>query len=228
MEKINVTCRMTAEDVAFLDKLGTLMDRDRSYLIKKAVADYIALQRWQIEEIEKAVKEADAGMFATEKQVKAAFAELADESAVADECIERPRGRSRPLGRRKPVGGSDRGRSNRTIGWPIGGVSNIWPRGHGAGNTGSRRDRAALRAGVPRGRLRGANPASVPSKAGPAVNDRSSKAQIAWRGRWRWPNGGSTGETAIPLCANMTETLAALFITVEGQEGNSHGKDHEQ
>jgi hypothetical protein len=31
-----------------------------------------------------------------------------------------------------------------------------------------------------------------------------------------------------PLCANMTETLAPLFITVEGQEGNSHGKDHEQ
>ncbi len=31
-----------------------------------------------------------------------------------------------------------------------------------------------------------------------------------------------------PLCANMTETLAPLFITVEGQEGNSHGKDQEQ
>jgi len=25
----------------------------------------------------------------------------------------------------------------------------------------------------------------------------------------------------------MTETLAPLFITVEGQEGISHGKDHE-
>jgi RHH-type transcriptional regulator, rel operon repressor / antitoxin RelB len=76
MEKINVTCRMTPDDIAFLDKLGTLWDRDRSYLIKKAVSDYIALHRWQIEEIEKAVKEADAGMFATDKQVKAAFAEL--------------------------------------------------------------------------------------------------------------------------------------------------------
>jgi hypothetical protein len=30
------------------------------------------------------------------------------------------------------------------------------------------------------------------------------------------------------LCANMTETLPPLFITVEGQEGRSHGKDHEQ
>jgi len=32
---------------------------------------------------------------------------------------------------------------------------------------------------------------------------------------------------ATALCANMTETLAPLFITVEGQEGISHGKDHE-
>jgi hypothetical protein len=30
-----------------------------------------------------------------------------------------------------------------------------------------------------------------------------------------------------PLCANMTETLAPLLIRVEGQEGNSHGKDSE-
>ena len=76
MDKINVTCRLATEDVAFLDKLGTLLERDRSYLIKKAVSEYIALHRWQIEEVEKAIKEADAGMFATEKQVKAAFAEL--------------------------------------------------------------------------------------------------------------------------------------------------------
>ncbi len=30
------------------------------------------------------------------------------------------------------------------------------------------------------------------------------------------------------LRVNMTETLAPLFITVEGQEGNSHGKGYEQ
>ena len=31
-----------------------------------------------------------------------------------------------------------------------------------------------------------------------------------------------------PLRANMTETLAPLFITVEGQEGSSRGKGYEQ
>jgi predicted transcriptional regulator len=76
MEKVNITCRLDAEDVAFLDKLAAMTERDRSYLIKKAVAEYIALQRWQIEEVERAVAEADAGMFATEKEVRAAFTEL--------------------------------------------------------------------------------------------------------------------------------------------------------
>jgi RHH-type transcriptional regulator, rel operon repressor / antitoxin RelB len=76
MEKVNVTCRLASEDVAFLDKLGTLWDRDRSYLVKKAVSEYVALHRWQIEEIDKAIEEADAGMFASDKQVKAAFAEF--------------------------------------------------------------------------------------------------------------------------------------------------------
>lgn len=76
MEKVNVTIRMDAEEVAFLDKLAGITDRDRSYLIKQAVSEYIALQRWQLEEIEKAMQEADAGEFATEKEVKRVFDEL--------------------------------------------------------------------------------------------------------------------------------------------------------
>ena len=76
MEKVNVTCRLDAQDVAFLDRLAAMTERDRSYLIKKAVSDYIALQRWQIEEVERAVAEADAGQFATDKQVRAVFNEM--------------------------------------------------------------------------------------------------------------------------------------------------------
>ena len=38
----------------------------------------------------------------------------------------------------------------------------------------------------------------------------------------------SEDATANPLRANMTETLASCFITVEGQEGTSHGKGYEQ
>lgn len=76
MEKVNVTCRLDKDDVAFLDKLAELTERDRSYLIKKAVSDYVALHKWQIEEVEKALVEADAGQFATDKEVRSTFSEL--------------------------------------------------------------------------------------------------------------------------------------------------------
>jgi len=76
MEKVNVTCRLDADDVAFLDKLAETTDRDRSYLIKQAVADFISLQKWQIEEIEAAIVEADAGKFLSDAELRKLFKEL--------------------------------------------------------------------------------------------------------------------------------------------------------
>ena len=61
MEKLNVTCRIPKDAVDSLDKLGALVDRDRSYLINQAIAHYVANQKWQIEEVERAIAEADAG-----------------------------------------------------------------------------------------------------------------------------------------------------------------------
>jgi RHH-type transcriptional regulator, rel operon repressor / antitoxin RelB len=72
-EKVSITVRLDQETVAFLDRLAEVEDRDRSYLIKQAVANYVRLHRWQIEEIEKAVKEADAGLFATDEEVEQLF-----------------------------------------------------------------------------------------------------------------------------------------------------------
>ncbi len=73
-EKVSVTVRLDPETVAFLDRLAEVEDRDRSYMIKQAVANFVRLRRWQIEEIEKAVKEADAGQFATDEEVDHLFA----------------------------------------------------------------------------------------------------------------------------------------------------------
>jgi predicted transcriptional regulator len=73
MEKVNVTFRMNKDRVALLDKLGNQLDRDRSYLVNQAVSDYLALQQWQLEEIERAIEEADAGKFVTDAQVREAF-----------------------------------------------------------------------------------------------------------------------------------------------------------
>jgi RHH-type rel operon transcriptional repressor/antitoxin RelB len=76
MEKVNVTVRLDADTVTFLDELARSQDRDRSYLIKQAVAEYVSLHRWQIEEIERAVKEADAGDFLSEQEAEAFMREL--------------------------------------------------------------------------------------------------------------------------------------------------------
>jgi predicted transcriptional regulator len=76
MEKVNVTVRLEKDSVEFLDTLAKSFDRDRSYLIKEAVESYISLHRRQIEEIKKAVKEADAGDFASDDEVASMFAEL--------------------------------------------------------------------------------------------------------------------------------------------------------
>lgn len=71
MERVSVTCRLEPDDVAFLDKLAELMDRDRSYLIKTAVADFIAQQKWQVEEVGRSLTEMEDGKFLTESQFDA-------------------------------------------------------------------------------------------------------------------------------------------------------------
>lgn len=76
-EKVSVTVRLDQDTVAFLDRLGEVDDRDRSYLIKQAVANFVRLHRWQIEEIEKAVEEADAGLFLSAEETAAFMDELA-------------------------------------------------------------------------------------------------------------------------------------------------------
>lgn len=66
----SVTVRLPEEDIAFLEALGKTQDRNRSYLIKEAVEEYIATHKWQIEEIERAIREADAGDFVPENEMR--------------------------------------------------------------------------------------------------------------------------------------------------------------
>jgi predicted transcriptional regulator len=69
----SVTFRLDDDKLQFLDGLATTIDRDRSYLLNEAVENYIELHQWQVNEIRKAIAEADAGDFATEEEVRAAF-----------------------------------------------------------------------------------------------------------------------------------------------------------
>lgn len=57
-----------------LDALASAADRHRSDLINEAIDAYSGVHRWQIARTEKSVRQAEAGGFATDEEVAAAFA----------------------------------------------------------------------------------------------------------------------------------------------------------
>jgi predicted transcriptional regulator len=74
MEKSNITVRLSADKIALLDQLAKVDDRDRTYVIKLAIDRYLAHHQWQVDEIKKAIAEADAGDFASDQEVEELFA----------------------------------------------------------------------------------------------------------------------------------------------------------
>ena len=57
-----------------LDTVASAIDRDRSYVLNEAIAAYLDAQKWHLSDTRKAVAEADAGDFASKREVGAAFA----------------------------------------------------------------------------------------------------------------------------------------------------------
>lgn len=76
MTKSLVTFRMDAKKRAALDAIAAGKDRNRSYVLNEAVDSYLDVHLWQIDHIEAGLREAKAGKFATEAEVKRAFARL--------------------------------------------------------------------------------------------------------------------------------------------------------
>ena len=68
-----MTIRLDADLKTMLDKLADVTHRSKSYLAAEAVREYIELNEWQLQEIQAAVTEADAGDFASEESVNAVF-----------------------------------------------------------------------------------------------------------------------------------------------------------
>lgn len=76
MEKVSVSFRTDQKKVKLLDAMAKRQRRDRTQLIDEALENFIELQQWQMKEIEAGVREADAGNFATEAEVRAVFDRL--------------------------------------------------------------------------------------------------------------------------------------------------------
>ena len=72
MEKQTISFRLESEKVAALDALAGALDRDRTYLLGEAVQAYLETQRWQLQEIEMGIADADASRVVDHGRVKAA------------------------------------------------------------------------------------------------------------------------------------------------------------
>jgi predicted transcriptional regulator len=73
-----LTVRLPAELKAKLESLAATMDRPASWVVEKAVAEYLDVRNWQAAAIRAALAQAEAGDFASDTEVRAAFAKLID------------------------------------------------------------------------------------------------------------------------------------------------------
>jgi predicted transcriptional regulator len=69
-----VTARIDEATQSSLDKLAKATARSRSWLVAEAISRYVEQESWQVAAIEEGIRQANAGNFATDEEVKAAFA----------------------------------------------------------------------------------------------------------------------------------------------------------
>lgn len=73
MARESVTFRLDAEKRAALDAVARTLDRDRSHVLNEAVGAYLEVHRWQLDHMHEGIRQADAGEFASDEEVAAAF-----------------------------------------------------------------------------------------------------------------------------------------------------------
>lgn len=66
-----MTIRVDRKTKTRLEKLAKTMERSKSFVAAEAIRAYVELNEWQIAGIKIALKEADAGDFASEDEVEA-------------------------------------------------------------------------------------------------------------------------------------------------------------
>ena len=69
-----MTVRVSDELKAKLDKYAELTGRSKSYVALTAVEEFLAWRVPQLQDLERAIEEADQGKFASEKEVNRVFA----------------------------------------------------------------------------------------------------------------------------------------------------------
>ena len=73
MPRQTLTITLEADRKAALDSVAETRGRDRDALIDEALGNWLELQAWQAREIEAGLADAEAGNFATEAEIDAAY-----------------------------------------------------------------------------------------------------------------------------------------------------------
>lgn len=63
------TVRLDDTTLEALDKLAEKAERSRSWLVTRAIEDFVALNAWQIGKIEEGIAAADRGEFASDDEL---------------------------------------------------------------------------------------------------------------------------------------------------------------
>lgn len=84
-----ISFRILDEKKHELDRIAESFDRDRSWVINEAIDSYLDLNRWQLDHIDKAIRNADAGgrTYSTEEIRE----RLAKRSAAARKKAAKPK-----------------------------------------------------------------------------------------------------------------------------------------
>jgi predicted transcriptional regulator len=76
MRRDAITFRLDADKKKALDAVAAGLDRDRSYVLNEAIRSYLEIYRWQVEHVKEGLRQADAGLFASDAEVSGVFAKL--------------------------------------------------------------------------------------------------------------------------------------------------------
>ncbi len=71
-----ITFRIQPQIRKALDGIAVTLDRDRTYVVNRALEAYIDPHQWQIDHIRQGLREANARKFATKAQVNRTIARL--------------------------------------------------------------------------------------------------------------------------------------------------------
>ncbi|MEG4938943.1 CopG family transcriptional regulator [Microcoleus sp. F4-D5] len=80
MSQESFTFLLDSEKKEALKAIANVTDRDLTYVLNEAIASYLDIYQWLLDEINKGIAEAEAGDFASDDEVQAVFVKLTNEN----------------------------------------------------------------------------------------------------------------------------------------------------